>query len=122
MRVRDIESVRHVLSYIYGVASHVASEFNMRKRQAKVQFDSQTVDAAVDDPMRASFDEGGGFIECQVREALRQLTANRLAVLLLERRDGLSHSEIAERLGLSVHTVKKYSVEALAQVRVSLER
>ena len=34
----------------------------------------------------------------------------------------LSFILIAQKLGLSVHTVKKYSVEALAHVRASLER
>ena len=67
-------------------------------------------------------DELGSLTERQVEEALAQLTPNRLAVLLLERRDGLSLRQIAGKLGLSMHTVKKYSVEALAHVRASLEK
>ncbi|MEG1679712.1 MAG: sigma factor, partial [Stenotrophomonas sp.] len=33
LRVQNIETVRNPLAYIYGIAAHVASEFNMRQRQ-----------------------------------------------------------------------------------------
>ncbi|KRG71389.1 hypothetical protein ABB27_03870 [Stenotrophomonas terrae] len=122
LRVQSIETVRNPLAYIYGIAAHVASEFNMRQRQGRLLYDSTVVEAVSENPGQAAFSEGGGFFERQVGDALAQLPANRLAVLLLERREGLSHAQIAQRLGLSVHTVKKYSVEALAHVRASLER
>ncbi|KQN97245.1 MULTISPECIES: RNA polymerase sigma factor [Stenotrophomonas] len=122
LRVQNLESVRNPLAYIYGIAGHVASEFNMRQRQGRLVFDSTVVEAVADNPGQAGFDEGGAFFERQVGDALAQLAPSRLAVLLLERREGLSHAQIAARLGLSVHTVKKYSVEALAHVRASLER
>ena len=122
LRVQDIQSVRNPLAYLYGIAAHVASEFNMRQRQGRMLYDSTVVEAMAENPEPVPFNEGGGFFERQVGDALAQLPANRLAVLLLERREGLSHAQIAQRLGLSVHTVKKYSVEALAHVRASLER
>lgn len=122
LRVQNLESVRNPLAYIYGIAGHVASEFNMRQRQGRLVFDSTVVEAVADNPGQTGFDEGGAFFERQVGDALAQLAPSRLAVLLLERREGLSHAQIAARLGLSVHTVKKYSVEALAHVRASLER
>lgn len=122
LRVKNTELVRNPLAYIYGVASHVVSEFNLGKHRGRIVFDSAAVDAMVDSPAQTHLVEGGGHFERQVSEALAQLPPNRLAVLLLERRDGLSHEEIAMKLGLSVHTVKKYSVESLAHVRASLER
>jgi len=121
LRVQNTETVRNPLAYIYGIAAHVASEFNMRQRQGRMVYDSTVVEAVAENPGQAAFSEGGGFFERQVGDALAQLPPNRLAVLL-ERREGLSHAQIAQRLGLSVHTVKKYSVEALAHVRASLER
>lgn len=122
MRLQKTEMVRNPLAYIYGIASNVAREFYMRERHRRIEFDSAAAQAALDESVSASVDRTGGFSERQVEEALASLSANRLAVLLLERRDGLSIEEIAARLGLSVHTVKKYSVEALAHVRASLER
>lgn len=122
MRVEKVELVRKPLAYIYGIASHVVAEFRIRAQHEHVLFDSEAADAALDDPRRMTFGEPGGFGERQIEEAMEQLSANRLAVFLLERRDGFSHEEIAQRLGLSVHTVKKYSVEALVHLRASLER
>jgi RNA polymerase sigma factor (sigma-70 family) len=125
LRVDDADKVRNPLAYIYGVAAHVASEFNMRGHKGKVVFDSSAVEASMDEESgyadRPSM-EGGAFFERHVSDALRQLSARHLAVLLLERRDGLTHAQIAGKLDLSVHTVKKYSVQALAHVRASLER
>ncbi|MEO8998694.1 MAG: RNA polymerase sigma factor [Rhodanobacter sp.] len=121
LRVKNSEMVRNPLAYLYGVASHVVREFNLGKHHTRMVFDSDAVDTMMDNPASSSMEAGGHF-ERQVSEALAQLPANRMAVLLLERRDGLSHAEIAQKLGLSLHTVKKYSVEALAHVRASLER
>lgn len=125
LRVDDADKVRNPLAYIYGVASHVVSEFNMRGDKGKVVFDSSAVEATMDDEGsradRGSM-EGGAYFERHVSDALRQLSAKHLAVLLLERRDGLTHAQIAAKLDLSLHTVKKYSVQALAHVRASLER
>lgn len=122
LRVKNSELVRNPLAYLYGVASHVVREFNVAKHHTRMVFDSEAADTMMDNPELSGSVETGGHLERQVNEALTQLPANRLAVLLLERRDGLSHAEIAEKLGLSVHTVKKYSVESLAHVRASLER
>jgi RNA polymerase sigma factor (sigma-70 family) len=121
MRIEKSELVRKPLAYIYGVAAHVAAEFRIRLQKERVLFDSGAAEAATDDPRQFGEDEASGFAERQIEEALEQLSPNRLAVFLLERRDGLSHGEIAEKLGLSVHTIKKYSVEALVQIRASLE-
>ena len=122
VRVDKAELVRTPLAYIYGVASNVASELRMRAHNERVLFDSQTAETMAETPRHTAVDELGGLTERQVEEALGELIPNRLAVLLLERRDGLSLEQIAQKLGLSVHTVKKYSVEALAHVRASLER
>ncbi|MEO8808990.1 MAG: RNA polymerase sigma factor [Rhodanobacter sp.] len=122
LRVKNSEMVRNPLEYLYGVASHVVREFNLGKHHTRMVFDSDAVDTMMDNPGPSSSVDAGGHFERQVSEALGQLPPNRMAVLLLERRDGLSQAEIAQKLGLSVHTVKKYSVEALAHVRASLER
>ena len=39
------------------------------------------------------------------------------AVFVLRKRDGLSYTEIARALDISVHTVKKYLARAVAQCR-----
>jgi RNA polymerase sigma factor (sigma-70 family) len=122
MRVEKSELVRKPLAYIYGVASHVVAEFKIRARNERVIFDSSAAESATNDSPPVGHSDSGGFRERQIEEALAQLSVHRLAVFLLERRDGLSHEEIAQKLGLSVHTIKKYSVEALVRLRASLEQ
>ncbi|MGV8942676.1 MAG: RNA polymerase sigma factor [Thermomonas sp.] len=122
LRVQNQESVQNPLAYVFGIAANVASEFNMRNRRERTVYDSEVMQHAADAPDSQPEGEAGGYFQHQVNDALRALPASRLAVLLLERREGLSHAQIAEKLGLSVHTVKKYSVEALAHVRASLQR
>lgn len=39
------------------------------------------------------------------------------AILILKKRDGLSRAEIAKQLGISVHTVKKHLLKAVAWCR-----
>ena len=120
VRIEKGELVRKPLAYLYGVASHVAAEFKIRAQNERIVFDSDAADAAAEDPLRAGHGDLEGFSERQIEEALQQLSAHRLAVFLLERRDGLSHEQIAQKLGLSVHTIKKYSVDALVHMRTSL--
>lgn len=121
LRVQQRDKVQNPLAYVFGIAANVVSEFRLRERRSRLVYDSDVMQAAADAPAAQVEGEAGAFFEHQVKQALTQLPPMRLAVLLLERREGLTHPQIAERLGLSVHTVKKYSVEALAQVRAGLQ-
>ena len=44
------------------------------------------------------------------------------AALVLQYRDGLTYEEIAERLGVTTHAVKKYVMQGLALCRKHLAR
>jgi RNA polymerase sigma-70 factor (ECF subfamily) len=59
--------------------------------------------------------------ETRVREALAVLPADQLEVITLSYIDGLSHSEIADRLGLPLGTVKSRMRLAYQKVRDALE-
>jgi RNA polymerase sigma factor (sigma-70 family) len=39
------------------------------------------------------------------------------SILLMRKRDGLSHGEIAQKLGISIHTVRKYLTRAITECR-----
>lgn len=58
--------------------------------------------------------------ERRLAEALQRLPPRHRAVMLMQYRDRLSYADIAKRLGVSTHMVKKYVVKALALCRRDL--
>jgi RNA polymerase sigma factor (sigma-70 family) len=121
LRVERSELVRKPMAYVYGIASHVVYEFRLRGRQERVTFDSEIVEQTAEHPPQVSGDEllERLISERQVEQALRQLSPTHQAVLILHKRDGLSREEVAQHLGLSVHTVKKYVCQAMALLRAN---
>jgi RNA polymerase sigma-70 factor (ECF subfamily) len=58
----------------------------------------------------------------KIRELLLRLPAEQRAVLFLGYFEGLSSSEMAERLGIPIGTVKSRAAAALAALRAELTR
>jgi len=118
--VRRADLVREPQAYIYGIAAHVLHEFRVRTKNRCVRFDSQLLERLELDLANESSSEDLAERLATVREletALAQLSPTHQAVLLLQKRDGMSREEVAQALGLSVHTVKKYVFQAMAQLR-----
>lgn len=119
MRVPAPERVRKPVAYLFSVASHLVREFRLRtgREHEHVIYDSETVEEAArtrGGPADALAD--GINLERQLLRALQKLPRTHRTVLLLVKRDGLSHVEAAEATGLSVHTVERYVVEATARM------
>ncbi len=106
-------------AYMYWIASHVLYEFKLRARRERVQFDSDALEALTERPAQMHQDVIGEDLnlEHQLDRALKRLPATYRAVILLHKRDGFSFAEVATRLNLSKHTVKKYVGRALAALR-----
>ena len=126
LRVENAELIRNPLAYLLGIATHVVREFRQRKQHQCVIFDSDMADSlsadlglAARDPTSHASDQ----LELQnwLDNALQQLPPTHQAVLLLVKRDGLSYEEAARTMGLSVHTIEKYLVEARARLRVIMQ-
>ena len=122
LRVRDADLVRNPLSYLLGIATHVVREFRQRRQHERVLFDS----ALADDLSECETSESAPGVaeqlelEQRLNQALAQLPPAHQLVLLLVKRDGLSHAEAARASGFSIHTVEKYMVEARARLRLLL--
>jgi RNA polymerase sigma-70 factor (ECF subfamily) len=120
LRLEKGELVRQPNAYLFFVASQVVSQFRMRSQSDPVIYDSDLADAHAENPEQLPADAVAGDLLArrQLEVLLDRLPATHRAVLLLRKRDGLSWKEIAETLGLSVHTVKKYLHEARARIRL----
>jgi len=119
-RLSKPELVRQPRTYLFSVASNLVREFRLRNAQERerVTYDSDTVDQAAEHPTHVVEDELADRLNLQrqIERALLQLPPTQRAVLLLVKRDGLSHAEAAKKAGLSVHTVEKYVTEAVAKM------
>jgi RNA polymerase sigma-70 factor, ECF subfamily len=59
-------------------------------------------------------------LEQKIREAIDRLPLERRKVFIMSRYDGLTYSQIAEKLGISVKTVENQMGKALKTLRVEL--
>lgn len=123
LQLPKAHTARDPRAYLFGIASHVISEFWYQERRDRVTFDSEAVDESSNDMARAA--PGDAAEQLVVREelerALSKLPANQRAVLLLVKRDGYTYQEVASRTGLSVETVRMYVYEGRAAVKMFLK-
>jgi RNA polymerase sigma-19 factor, ECF subfamily len=121
LRVDSADLVRQPQAYMYRIAAHVVHEFRLREEREKecMTIDSDVLadiaerveDASVEEPWRRA------NTERELTRLLRQLPPVERAIIVMQKRDGLSYEEVAEKLDLSVHTVKKYLFRALLRLR-----
>ncbi|MDP9083194.1 MAG: RNA polymerase sigma factor [Pseudomonadota bacterium] len=123
LRVKDIEAIRNPELYIYTVANNLVKEHAIFQCRCNACDDIDNL--AVQEQLAESpqFD---GEIDSwnrthRLREVLAQLSPKCRAAVVLQYRDGLSYHEIANRLGISTHMVKKYLSRALGHCRRRME-
>jgi RNA polymerase sigma factor (sigma-70 family) len=121
LRVSQAEAVKQPQAYMYRVASHVVYRFKRRRQRESdfVAFDSEAV-SQMEERVGDRRPQGVGEQldnERELTRLLEELPPLYRAIILLQKRDGLSYAQVAERLGISIHTVKKYLHRALLQMR-----
>ncbi len=121
-RVADGDLIRQPEAYVFRIAANLANEFLLKRRKSSETVELDTVLETGIDGDKAAFEQ-----QLEARSSLRRLETilEELpplyrAVLLLRRRDGLSHAEIASELNISPHTVHRYLTRALASCRAAL--
>ncbi len=121
LRMPDTDFLKNPRAYICGVALHVVREFKMRDLKAGTW---ATVDPAeivdlAERPAAVRPDDLPAQVDIQQRieRALLRIPAAHRAVFVLHNRDGYSYEEIAAKLGISVHTVDKYLLQAKVKFR-----
>jgi len=124
LRVPDMGTIRDPEAYLYTVASNLAKEHARHEHK-----DASALD--IDDPLvqeqLAELPAFGGQLDTEqrvkmLREVLHQLPAKCHAAVVLQYWHELSYEEIAQRLGVSTHMVKKYLSQALTHCRRRMAR
>lgn len=118
-RVKNPDLIREPEAYLFRIAANLVSEFTLRSRSQPtlVELDGDLAELRQGD--------GGSFCDHlenraeieRLNEIISELPPVYRAVLLLRKRDGFSHEEIAKRLSISPHTVHKYLTRALLRCR-----
>jgi RNA polymerase sigma-70 factor (ECF subfamily) len=123
LRVDEADLVRQPQAYMYRIASHVVYEFKLREEREKecLTIDSEALMALAERaPDPAQGDSWRRMnTERELERVLAELPAVDQAIILMQKRDGLSYAQVAQRLGLSIHTVKKYLFRALLHLRTA---
>jgi RNA polymerase sigma factor (sigma-70 family) len=109
------EPLRDPSAYLYKIAWHLLQRFNKRARRAPQTTDHETLEKLC----RQSAEDAGAELaaEQHLIALLEQLPPLYGAVLLLNRRDGMSYSQIAERLNISVSQVRRYLGQTLLHLK-----
>ncbi|PHZ84758.1 RNA polymerase sigma factor [Paremcibacter congregatus] len=121
IRIEKPELIRHPEVYLFRIASNLVGEFFLKRKNNPRMVDIEDITDTDDDS-----DQGAFIDHISHRQDLNELEAIFAdlpplyrEVILLRKRDGLSHEEIAERLHISPNTVHKYITRALAKCRAS---
>jgi RNA polymerase sigma factor (sigma-70 family) len=124
LRVQDAELVRDPQAYMYRIASHVVHEFRQRTQTELVAFDSEVVAEHEAQQPAVSPDRLADELHAQrqLERVLKKLQPKWRAMFILHMRDGWSHEEVATKLNVSVHTVKKQMFRAFLALRDGTQR
>jgi len=111
------------LRFIYSVASKVIADHWATSYRESKQFpyagDVREICANLPSDSLADHPEEQLAVEQTLKLALETVSPMQAAVVILIDRDKMSQDEVAEELGISAHTVKKYATQARARIRLN---
>jgi RNA polymerase sigma factor (sigma-70 family) len=124
LRVRDLDAIHDLQAYLYTVARNLLREHRIRegRMQGSLDADDPTIQEDLSEcPAVGEHIDTEQRIK-RLREVLRQLPAKGHAAVVMHYEQGLSYEQIAQRLGVSGHMVKKYLSQALVHCRRRMGR
>lgn len=117
-----LSQIDNLNAYLYRMAhNHAYTGFRRRAKETLILAELKKEQTGIVD-----FEGLDSIIHKEVREfiqeAIGKLTPQQKLVFLMSRRDGLKHEEIAQKLNISIFTVKNHMVEALRFLREEVGR
>jgi RNA polymerase sigma-70 factor (ECF subfamily) len=124
LRVSDADAIRSPELYLYTVANNLVKEHAVldRRQSSGVDVNDTTVQQQLAELPAFDADLDATQRMTRLRAVLAQLRPTHRAAVVLHYRDGLSYPEIAGRLGVSSHMVKKYLAQSLLHCRRRMAR
>jgi RNA polymerase sigma factor (sigma-70 family) len=118
-QVTDADAVRRPSGYLFRIAVNLVYEFQLKRNQDCVIFDSDAVETLADTlAAPPSTDPSQQLMAAdQVDHILGQIPATYRKVFIMHKRDGLSCQEIAQALNLTKRSVEVYLARAIAFAR-----
>lgn len=122
MHVKHNDVIRQPDAYLFKIADNLANEFLMKQNRNPMTTDLETVmKMGKDGDQNASVRATEAHLALQqLEQSLDKISPLYKSVLLLRKRDGLSHKEIAKQLQISPNTVHVYLTRALLYCRAEL--
>jgi RNA polymerase sigma-70 factor (ECF subfamily) len=124
LRVSDVDAIQSPQRYLFTVASNLLKENAVldRRRGSQVDVDQASAERQLQELPTFDQDIDTAQRVARLRVVLGQLPPKCRAAVVLQYRYGLSYQEIADRLEVSPHMVKKYLARALLHCRGRMGR
>ena len=119
LRVGDAEAIRNPEGYLFTVANNLAKEHAVLERRSAsgIGLDDAQDDASLQVLPTYERELDGAHRTTRLHVVLAQLSPKCRAAVVLQYAQDLSYQEIAVRLNVSPHMVKKYLAQALMHCR-----
>lgn len=122
LQIDAAKEIQNPLGFLYGVAGRVLADHvaTLKRRGDLIPSAGEVSEIGLEAISQALADriEECVDVQQQVARVLAALPPMQAAVLTAHHQHGMTHEEVAQKLGLSVHTVKKYVFKAHATVRL----
>ena len=117
LRISQTELIKHPQAYLYRIASNLINDLYGRQLTPEQQVGEEVLDNLESSELSPEQCLERSRQLQQIEQALSELPPKCRAVVTLRGRQGMTSLEVAERLGISTNTVKKYMSKGVAHCR-----